>query len=149
MLKPASHECTCCTHALLTGSSFSVCRFLSCWRNATASLLPLAARGQCMPSWWTLLVSVEGMGDSTFAQATISHCNSALYPHSHPLRHPDPHYRPAASTLCSSLNKPEAVLLFWDMSAPPPSPTAHILGAPLEEGHKLYEDLQSTYLYYI
>ena len=64
-------------------------------------------------------------------------------------RHPDPHCRPAASSLCSSLNQPESLLLLWDQSTPAPSPFAHILGAPLEEGHKLYGDLQSIYQDYI
>ena len=68
-----------------------------------------------------------------------------------PPRHPDPRSRPAASSLRSSLNQPEEVLLFWYNSTPATvlSPSAHILGAPLEEGHKLYEDLQSVYLDYI
>ena len=32
---------------------------LNCWRNATASLLPLDVQGQCMPSWWTAGVGEE------------------------------------------------------------------------------------------
>ena len=79
------------------------------------------------------------------------HCSLDLTAFPHPLapRHPDPHCRPAASSLCSSLNQPEADLLFWDQSTPTHSPSAHILGAPLEEGHKLYGELQSIYQDYI
>ena len=35
------------------------CRSLSCWRNATASLLLLAVQGQCIKLWWT---AGEGRG---------------------------------------------------------------------------------------
>ena len=78
------------------------------------------------------------------------HCSLHFTTFLHPApRHPEPPCRPAASTLCSSLNQPKADLLFWDQSTPAPSPSAHILGAPLEEGHKLYGELQSIYQDYI
>ena len=104
-----------------------------------------------MPSWWTAGEEYERAGEVlSMYLCTSCHLNATLSLPPSP-RHPDPHSRPAASSLCFSLNQPEKALLFWNHSTPAAvlSPSAHILGAPLEEGHKLYEDLQSTYLDYI
>ena len=144
--------CTCnINSSSLAHVSCQWCRSLSCWRNTTASLLLLAVQEQCMPSWWTA-GEERGRGKVIMSEVSECFCTHCVYIYydPHPVsRHPDPHCRPAASSLCSSLNQPESLLLLWDQSTPVPSPSAHILGAPLEEGHKLYGDLQSIYQDYI
>ena len=58
-------KCSCMQlcNAYWHGSYHSVCRLLSCWRNTTAGLLPLAVQGQCMPSWWTAGEEYERAGE--------------------------------------------------------------------------------------
>ena len=105
---------------------------------------PRAVYAIMVDCWWGEGEGWDGRGG--VKGCYCSHFMTFLHP---PPRHPDPHYRPPASSLCSSLKQPEPLLLFWDQSTPAPSPSSHVLGAPLEEGHKMYGELQSIYQDYI
>lgn len=74
-------------------------------------------------------------------------------------RHPEGSCRPTFSEVLDSLLQPESELLYWkaimtegqlaegSQQSSSSSAEAAILGAPLENGEKLYPELQRTYMY--
>ena len=60
-------------------------------------------------------------------------------------RNPEADRRPAFKEVSDSLSSDEAALLVWKEEDQNVSPQAAVLGAPLEEGMKLYPELQNTY----
>ena len=60
-------------------------------------------------------------------------------------RNPEADGRPAFKEVSDSLSSDEAGLLVWKEEDEHVSPQAAALGAPLEEGMKLYPELQNTH----
>lgn len=60
-------------------------------------------------------------------------------------RHPDHHSRPTFEDLTHELSRDTEALLSWSEQDRAISPTAFVLGAPLEEGRHLYQELQQKY----
>ena len=61
------------------------------------------------------------------------------------LRNPDHHSRSTFEDLTSDLTRDPEALLSWREEDKTVSPKAAVLGAPLEEGKHLYQDLQEKY----
>ena len=60
-------------------------------------------------------------------------------------RHPEHHSRPTFEDITGKLAGDPEVILSWSEADKAASPKAVALGAPLEEGQLLYEDLQQMY----
>ena len=60
-------------------------------------------------------------------------------------RNPDHHQRVSFSALAAQLSENPTSLLAWTEGDQATAPQANILGAPLEEGAALYQDLQMLY----
>lgn len=60
-------------------------------------------------------------------------------------RNPDYHQRVSFDNLTARLSENPASLLAWTEEDQASAPQANVLGAPLEEGAALYQDLQKLY----
>ncbi len=69
-----------------------------------------------------------------------------LFCHFH--RNPEHQYRPKFGEISSQLRAPATKLLYWSAQDSKLSEGAAVLGASLEEGYKLHEDLREKYKQY-
>ena len=71
-------------------------------------------------------------------------------PQSHTLnpRNPDHHSRPTFEGITNHLARDREALLSWSEEDRTASPNAAVLGAPLEEGLHLYQELQEKYKWF-
>ena len=74
-------------------------------------------------------------------QFEFAHCGLFL----HSYRHPDYHQRVSFDDLTAQLAENPDSLLAWTEEDRATAPQASVLGAPLEEGTALYQDLQKMY----
>ena len=80
----------------------------------------------------------------TYYSSRISHIfthNLTLYIS----RNPDHHSRPTFEDLARELYRDSEALLSWSQQDKETSSKASVLGAPLEKGKHLYQDLQNKY----
>ena len=83
---------------------------------------------------------------------SILHLLGQVYNQSFPLalpyifRNPEHNTRPTFEDITLDLARDPVVLLSWSQQDKETSSKAAVLGAPLEEGRHLYQDLQNKYM---